>query len=103
MNITQRPAAKYKIQCIKKSDRSNPHDRITHIGFKDLDNSLVIITHAEAIERMENGICQFYIDKDGISIDVFVTTTRFWHKYIKTARDGDQPNNLLDLPDCRQV
>ena len=29
-----------------------------------------------------------------------VAVSRFGNKYIKTEADGDQPNNLLSLPEC---
>ncbi len=33
--------------------------------------------------------------------NVVVAVSRFDHKYIKTEADGEQPDNLLSLPECR--
>jgi hypothetical protein len=32
---------------------------------------------------------------------VIVGTSRYGHKYLKTEADGEQPDNLLSLPECR--
>jgi hypothetical protein len=31
---------------------------------------------------------------------VVVSVSRLGHKYIKTEADGEQPDNLLSLPEC---
>jgi len=34
------------------------------------------------------------------TVDVVVAKSQYGHKYLKTVADGEQPNNLLSLPEC---
>jgi hypothetical protein len=34
------------------------------------------------------------------SVWVIVAVSRLGHKYLKTEADGEQPDNLLSLPEC---
>jgi len=36
----------------------------------------------------------------GDVVDVVVAINRYANKYLKTTADGDEPNNLLALPEC---
>jgi hypothetical protein len=87
------------VQCINKSDRFNPHERIIHIGGLNGDGSRWKLTQPAAIEGIENGKWIFYVEKPHI-VDVIVAVSRFGNKYLKTQADGDQPDNLLSLPEC---
>lgn len=93
-------ASKHEVLCINKSDRHNPHERITHIGGKNSDNSRWKITQQEAIQGIESGKWAFYVKRGGGAVDVIVATSRYGYKYLKTTADGEQPNNLLSLPEC---
>ena len=35
-------------------------------------------------------------------VDVVVAVSRFGHSYLKTQADGEVPDNLLSLPECRR-
>ncbi|HXA02367.1 MAG TPA: DUF3892 domain-containing protein [Cytophagaceae bacterium] len=93
-------ADKYQILCVNKSDRQNPHERITHIGGKNNDGSPWRITQSSAIEGIESNKWQFYVNKGGSVVNVIVATSRFGNKYIKTTSDSEHPNNLLNLTEC---
>ena len=93
-------ASIHQILCVKKSDRQNPHERITHIGGKNGDGKSWLLTQAEAITGIENGKWEFYVSNGGNTANVIVSTSRFGNKYLKTVNDGEQPNNLLSLPEC---
>jgi hypothetical protein len=88
-----------QIKCINKSDRFNPHERITHVGgFADRRWKL---TEQEAISMIESGEWKFWVKPPNAdSVWVAVAVSRYGHKYLKTLADGEEPNNLLCLPEC---
>jgi Protein of unknown function (DUF3892) len=88
-----------EIKCINKSDRPNPHERITHVG--GYGTSRWKITQQEAIAYIENGEWRFWVKPPNAdSVWVVVAVSRHGNKYLKTEPDGEQPNNLLSLPEC---
>lgn len=93
-------ATKVRISCINKSDRTNPHERITHVGGLNADNTRWNMTQPRAIEKIEDGTYSFYVFRDGKQVDVIVAKSAYGNKYLKTVADGEQPNNLLSLPEC---
>ena len=42
----------------------------------------------------------FYVAVGGRSVWVIVAKSAYGNKYLKTEADGEQPNNLLSLPEC---
>jgi len=92
-----------EILCISKSDRMNPHERITHIGGKNPDGKRWRLTQEETISGIESGRYVFYVQKAGKTVNVIVATSTYGHKYIKTVADGVSPDNLLSLPECPKM
>ena len=93
-------ASRLQITCINKSDRMNPHERITHIGGKNADGTAWRITQASAIDGIEKREWEFYVNVGGSSVNVIVSTSKYGYKYLKTVNDGEHPNNLLSLNEC---
>jgi len=94
-------ADRHEVLCINKSDRTNSHERITHVGGRNGDGTAWKITQQAASEGIENGKWSFYVSRGGRTVSVMVSTSRYGHKYLKTENDGEQPVNLLSLPECR--
>lgn len=42
----------------------------------------------------------FNVSVAGQSVSVTVAKSAYGNKYLKTVADGEQPNNLLSLPEC---
>ena len=94
-------AERHQIRCINKQDRYDPWDKITHVGGKNGNGTVWKITQQDAIRGIEDKKWAFYVERpQGDKVDVIVAVSRFGNKYLKTEADGDQPNNLLSLPEC---
>ena len=88
-----------QIQCINKSDRLNPHERIIFVGGVH-GGQRWKISQSDAIANIEQGKWRFFVNVGGRGVWVIVAVSRYGNKYLKTESDGEQPNNLLSLPEC---
>jgi hypothetical protein len=90
-----------KISCIRKTNRTDPHERIHSIGGVNPDGTRWRLTEDQAIADIENGKHRFYVERPaGHGVDVVIAKSPWGNKYLKTTEDGEQPNNLLALPTC---
>ncbi|MDP2104232.1 MAG: DUF3892 domain-containing protein [Candidatus Gracilibacteria bacterium] len=89
-----------EIKCINKEHRNNPYERITHIGGVNSSGGNWKITQRQAIDHINSGKYKFFVNVGGDRVNVIVAKSRFGNEYIKTENDGDEPNNLLFLPEC---
>lgn len=90
-----------RIQCVNKSNRMDAHERIQNVGGINNDGTRWRLTEDQAIEGIESGKWRFWVSVNGQSVWVEIAN-RLGHKYLKTQPDGEQPNNLLSLPECPQ-
>ena len=94
----------FRIRRIVKTDRPNAHERINAICGVNLDGSHWTLTHEDAVSQIENGICQFYLERlRDQRYDVIVAMDVRAHRYLKTVEDREQPDQLLYLPACPHV
>lgn len=89
----------HQITCVNKSDRFNPHERILFVGGVT-GSTRWKISQQDAIDGIESGKWALWVSAGGKSVWVIVAVSRYGNKYIKTESDGDQPDNLLSLPEC---
>jgi Protein of unknown function (DUF3892) len=90
-NITQ-------IKCINRTERMNPHERISHVG--GYEGSQWKLTLNDAIGKIESGESAFVVQAARRRVSVIVAVSPSRQKYLKTEIDGDQPDTLLRLPEC---
>lgn len=89
----------YKVWFVKKNNRYNEYERITHIGGLTEDCYRWSIPLREAIAGIECGRWGFFIKRNGTQVRVIVAETPSGSKYLKTEIDADLPELLLSLPE----
>jgi hypothetical protein len=93
-------AQRVRIRCINKTNRTSAHERIHNIGWVNADSTRWKLTETKAIQDIQNGTYAFYVEQPaGHHVGVIVAT-RLGVQYLKTVADGEQPDNLLSLPEC---
>ena len=93
-------ATRVEIGCINKSDRFNPHERIINVGGVHIEGTRWKLSQTEAIHYIVKDTYLFYVNRGGNKVNVVIATSHYGYKYLKTTADGEQPDNLLSLPEC---
>jgi hypothetical protein len=90
-----------RVDCINKTDRQSAWERIHRLGgTRDDNGQRWSCSQSECIGYIEGGV-QFYVERPpGHRVYLIVATSPFGNKYVKTTADGEQPDNLLSLPEC---
>jgi len=92
-----------EVNCINKSDRGNPHERIQFIGYCGsglLSYGNRKFSVDKAIKAIRSNQFSFFVRVNGKEVDVVVAEHQN-RPYLKTKTDGYEPNNLLSLPECK--
>jgi hypothetical protein len=93
-------ATKLQIKCINRTDTTSAHERIQAIG-GDAGGQPWKHTESSAIQWIKNGAYAYYVtNEEGKAVDVIIAKSPYGHEYLKTVADGEQPDNLLNLPEC---
>jgi len=93
-------AFEVRVQCINKTARLNPHDRIRAIGGINPDGTRWKLTLDQAILGIKQNRWSFYVHVGGYRVNVVIAVSPYGNEYLKTAADDVQPDNLLSLPEC---
>lgn len=88
-----------RVECINRTNRTDPHERIHNIGGIE-NGTLWKHAESEAIGGMEVGRWTFQVERPAGHIVRVIIATRLGRKYLKTETDGEEPDNLLALPEC---
>ncbi|WP_442483034.1 DUF3892 domain-containing protein [Aeoliella sp. SH292] len=91
-----------QIHCINKSDRYHAYGRTTHLGGLNLDKTRWHLSQVGAIEGIEGGKWDFYVSGGVQFVWAVVAKSYYGKKYLKTECGGEQPNNLLSLPEIHK-
>lgn len=86
-----------RIQCATVSD-----GRVENVGGVSPDGTRWLLSHDEAVARVETGKWDFYVRRaSGHAVRIVVAYTGE-RPYLKTEADGETPHTLLALPACPQ-
>lgn len=91
--------SRHRVLCKQLSNLHQPHNKIEFIGGLNSDGTRWKVTQSRAIEGIESGKWEFYVQHNNIMVDIIVSSND-GEKYLKTKNDGIEPNNLLNLPEC---
>jgi Protein of unknown function (DUF3892) len=93
-------ASPAQVGCINKTDRMSPHERIHNIGGVNPDGTRWKLSEAQAIQGIKDDKWSFYVERPRGHLAWLIVCTRLGHEYLKTDADGEEPDNLLALPEC---
>ena len=93
-------ATRVEKSCINKSDHVNPYERIINVGGVTAGGTHWKLSQTDAIHYIIKDTYLFYVNRGGNQVNVVIATTQYGYKYLKTTADGEQPDNLLSLPEC---
>jgi Protein of unknown function (DUF3892) len=90
-----------RISCINKTDRTNAHERISNVGGVNQNGTRWKLSEADAIQGIRDDKWLFYVERPaGHRVNVVIAISQWGNEYLKTVADGEQPDNLLSLPEC---
>jgi len=93
-------AARVRVDCINRTTRTEPHERISHIGGPNDNGTRWKLSEADAIMGIKDQRWSFYVERPAGHVVNVIVASRLGREYLKTTADGETPDNLLALPDC---
>lgn len=91
--------SRHEVKCINKSHKESSNGNIQSIGGLNSNGTRWRITQERAIEGIESGKWEFYVNNNGHEVNVIVLSQN-GRKFLKTKNDGFESNNLSNLPEC---
>lgn len=89
------------VTCVARSDSNDPHARILAVGGRDGWGKPFRLTHEEAVQAVRHGRLNLWFEHpEGHVTPVVVARGAFSHYYLKGEGDLEQPDSLLELPEC---
>lgn len=88
------------IRCINKDDRQNPYERIINVGGVNPNGTRWKQSQQQTIREIDNGEWEYFVGDGQNRVRVVTAVSPYGNKYIKTEPDRQEPNNLLNLPEC---
>jgi hypothetical protein len=89
-----------QIRCVRKTERYNPHERISGVGGLNEDGTRWFLPGRDAIAGVKAGKWRFWTVANGKNLWIVLAETAQGIEYLKGEPDDIQPSNLLALPDC---
>lgn len=84
-----------RVTCASRARSSDGRRRIVVVGGAGWR-----LPVEDLIRRIEAG-AEYYVERpEGDDVSIIVAEGAAHHKYVRTEADGDEPNNLLALPEC---
>jgi Protein of unknown function (DUF3892) len=89
----------WRITAVQRHAEGSPQSRIYAVGGVRPGGTPWRMSTAEAIKAIRRGE-RFYVEEPaGDPVDVIVSRTADGREFLRTVADGDEPNNLLALPE----
>lgn len=84
---------------VDKGSSSNPAERVLSIGGINAIGNTWKLSQQQAIIGVDSETWEYFIKKGDKTLNIKVAQSSTGNKYLKTEEDGEQPENLLSLPD----
>ena len=91
---------RFRIKCVNRTGYSAVHQKIRFIGGLNADGSAWKLSQEKAVDSIGNGKFRLYLVVDRRPVSLIVATLNHGHKYLKAETDPEEPNSLLNLPEC---
>ena len=90
----------HQVTCVTRCGNNDPQQCITHIGGLNPKGRTWRLSVAEAIGKILDGSCIFFVMIGERKLNLVVGVNRLGMRYIRTEVDDGDPTMLLLLPTC---